>query len=241
MLKNKVVFVSGGTGFLGREICKICHANGAEKIIFSYNNGKEKADLLQKEIPNSEAIKINFRDINNITQEIEQLYQRVPKIDVLVNNAAVSQAMPFALLEEEDVDLALDINIKGTLFLTKAVVRGMIRQKSGSVVNIGSIAGNRILQVPITYAISKSAITGFTVSLAAELKKFNIRVNTVVPGMLEGGVVKGVPDELKQEFLKHCLAGRQGSAAEVANLVCFLASEKASYINGQHISIDGGI
>lgn len=241
MLKDKVVFVTGGTGYLGTEICKTFHKNGAKKVIFSYSRNQKSADELLSLIPGSKSVKIDFRDVKDITSKIENLYKEEEKIDILVNNAAVSQVMPFALLEEEDVDYALDINVKGTLFVTKAVVRGMIKHKSGSIVNLGSIAGNRILQVPVTYAISKSAINGFTVSLAAELKRFNIRVNSVVPGMLDGGVVKGVPEELRTEFLKHCLAGRTGKGEEVAELICFLASENASYINGQHISIDGGI
>ena len=117
----------------------------------------------------------------------------------------------------------------------------MVRNKTGAIVNMGSIAGTRMYDVPVTYAMTKAAINGLTYSLAVELKRFGIRVNSVVPGLMEGGVGQGVPEALKQDFIDHCAMGRLGEATEVAELVCFLASERASYINGQNIAIDGGI
>ncbi len=108
-------------------------------------------------------------------------------------------------------------------------------------VNIGSIAGHRTLDVPITYAMVKASIAGFTLALASELKKFNIMFNNVIPGLMEGGVSKGVPDDLKDVFIQHCAAGRAGKARDVSELVCFVASDKATYINGQNIFVDGGI
>lgn len=240
MFSGKTVFVSGGAGYIGSEICKAFKEKGAD-IIFSYNKNKEKAEELIKELGNATAIEMNLRDVNDITEKIEALYKERNSIDVLVNNAAISQIMPLAMLEEDDADLVFDVNIKGTLFLTKAVVRGMIRNKRGNVVNIGSIAGHRMLDVPITYAVSKAAIAGFTISLAAELKRFNIRVNNVVPGMLEGGVSKGVPDDLKELFVKHNAVGRAGNARDIAETVCFIASDNAKYINAQNIFVDGGI
>ena len=184
---------------------------------------------------------MDMRDVDGIQKAIEAVSSRHPVIDALVNNAGISQAMPLAMLEEEDVDLAMDVNIKGTLFVTRAVIRGMIRARHGSIVNLGSIAGHRVLDVPVTYAMTKAAIAGMTTSLAAELKRFSIRVNNVVPGMLDGGVAQGIPDEHRRDFLKHCAAGRPGKASEIADLVCFLCSDRSSYINAQHIAIDGGI
>ncbi|MCJ7526376.1 MAG: SDR family oxidoreductase [Candidatus Aminicenantes bacterium] len=240
MLSGKIAFVSGGTGYIGSEICRTLARYGT-KVIFSYYANESKAQTLMTEIPCSVAVKLNLQDVNQITQSIEKLYQDIGRIDILVNNAAVSQVMPLAMLEEDDVRLAIDINIKGTIFLTKAVVRGMIRNKTGVIVSLGSIAGERILSVPLTYAMSKAAISGFTFALAAELKKFAIRVNSVIPGLLAGGVATHVPDDLRNEFLKHCAAGRAGTAGEVAEVVAFLASDRASYINGQNIHVNGGI
>ena len=240
MLKGKTIFITGGTGYIGSGICKKAAEYGA-KVIFSYNKDTEKAEALLKELSGAKAVQINFCNVRDITSTIENLYKNEPVIDILVNNAAISQIMPLAMLEEDDVDMSMNINIKGTIFVTKAVARGMIRNKHGVIINIGSIAGQRILDVPLTYAMTKAALPGMTNALAAELKRFNIRVNTVIPGMMEGGVAKGVPDDLRADFLKHNTRGRAGTAEDVAEFVCFLASDKSSYINGQHIAVDGGI
>lgn len=240
MLKGKTVLVSGGTGHLGSEICRTCHDHGG-RVIFSYHRDREGADNLVSEIPGSMAFPLDLLEVKDMEKKIAQLYDDVNAIDVLVNNAGISHVMPLPLVEEEDLDLVMDINIKGTFFLTKNVVKGMIRNRTGAVVNIGSIAGSRMLDVPVTYAMTKAAISGFTFALAAEMKRFGIRVNSVVPGLLDGGVGEGVPEELRKDFLAHCATGRAGKAREVAEMVCFLASDKASYVNGQNISVDGGI
>ena len=240
MLSGKTVFISGGTGYLGSEICRKAAHYGA-KVIFSYHSSKEKAEQLSKEIPEARAVPINLLDVRDIQTKIESLYSEVDKIDGLVNNAGIAQVMPLPLVEEEDIDMVMDINIKGLFFVTKHIVKGMIRNKSGAIVNMGSIAGTRMYDVPVTYAMTKAAVQGLTYSLASELKRFGIRVNAVVPGLMEGGVGQGVPESLKQDFIAHCAAGRLGKNTDVAELVCFLASDRSSYINGQNVAIDGGI
>ncbi len=240
MLKGKRVFISGGTGHLGSEICRTCHRYGAE-VIFSFHRNEDAAKKLEQELQGCRAVRMDLRDVNSIRSTIEKLYQELGVIHALINNAAISQIMPLPLIEEEDVDLIMDINIKGTLFVTKHIVKGMIRNKTGAIINLGSIAGTRMLDVPITYAMTKAAINGFTFALAGELKRFGIRVNSVVPGLLDGGVGQGVPEALRKDFIEHCAAGRAGTAREVAELISFLASDRASYINGQNIPIDGGI
>ncbi|MFZ1729736.1 MAG: SDR family oxidoreductase [Bacteroidota bacterium] len=239
MVEGKNILVSGGTGYLGSGICRTLHAAGA-KVTFTYNRQKEKAEALCQELPGAIALELDLRNVDDIEQKIKSCIDSAEPFDVLVNNASVSHILPLSMIEEEDADTVFDINIKGTLFLTKAVVRGMIRMKKGVIVNIGSVAGHRMLDVPVTYAMSKAAIAGFTIALASELKRFNIRANNVVPGMMEGGVSKGIPEDLQQLFISHCAAGRAGKAEDVSEMVCFLASEKASYINGQTIFVDGG-
>lgn len=240
MFEKKTVFVSGGTGHIGSEICCLCNEYGA-KVVFSYRDNKDKANELTKRMKNSKAIQINFENINDMQKKIEKLYKEVGVIDVLVNNASISEIMPLSMLEEDDVDLIFDTNLKGTIFLTKYIVKGMIKNKSGVIINIGSIAGHRLLDVPVTYAVSKAAISGLTYSLTTELKRFGIRVNSVIPGLIDGGVSKGIPEDLRKEFISHCVVGRAGKAREVAEVVCFLASDRASYVNGQNIFVDGGI
>ena len=171
----------------------------------------------------------------------EQIEREFGPVDILVNNAGISQVMPFALIEEEDWDRMMDVNVKGMFLVTKAFVRGMIRRKKGAVVNLGSLAGMRVLEVPVHYATAKSAVVGFTLSLARELSRYNIRVNAVVPGLLDSGVSSNVPDKQREDYSKHCTVGRAGKPGEVAELVAFLASDRAAYINAQAIRVDGGV
>jgi 3-oxoacyl-[acyl-carrier protein] reductase len=240
LLQGKNIFITGGTGFIGSAICRLAHACGG-RVIFSYRQNREAAEKLLAELPGSVAVEMDLRNVADIQKKIEKLYAEIMRIDVLVNNAAISQIMPLPLIEEEDVDWIMDVNIKGTLFVTKHVIKGMIRHKTGAIVNIGSIAGSRILDVPITYAMTKASIRGLTYALAAEVKRFNIRVNAVELGLMAGGVGKGVPEALKQDFMDHCAVGRAGNASEAAETVCFLASDRSGYINGQIIAVDGGI
>ena len=240
MLEGKKVFVSGGTGHIGAEICRLCSTYGAT-VIFSYHGNEDKARELAPSLKGGKAVAMDLRNVAGINEVIAGLLREVGPVDVLVNNAGVSHVMPLARVEEPDADLVFDANIKGTLFVTRALIKGMIRKNKGAIVNIGSIAGERMLDVPVTYAMSKAAMTGLTTSLAVELKKFNIRVNTVIPGLIDGGVGNGVPEKQREDFLAHCAVGRAGTAREVAEVVCFLASDRASYVNGQHLIVDGGI
>jgi NAD(P)-dependent dehydrogenase (short-subunit alcohol dehydrogenase family) len=149
--------------------------------------------------------------------------------------------MPFALIEEEDWDRVMDVNVKGTFLVTRAFVRSMIRRKTGAIVNLGSLAGMRVLEVPVHYAAAKAAVVGFTMALARELSRYHIRVNAVVPGMLTGGVSDLVPEKQRQDYIQHCTLGRAGKPEEVAELIAFLAGDRAGYINAQAIHIDGGV
>jgi NAD(P)-dependent dehydrogenase (short-subunit alcohol dehydrogenase family) len=240
MLTGKNIFVSGGSGYIGSNICRACAEYGAN-VYFSFYENEVSANNLMNEIKGAKAININIRDLTDIKNKIEELYKEIDLIDVLINNAGTSQIMPFSMMEEADVDYMIDVNIKGTVFLTKAIIRRMIKYKKGTIVNMGSIAGHRMFDVPIHYAFTKAAISGFTTSLTTELKRFGIRVNSVVPGLIEGGISEGIPKELQEDFNKHCAVGRPGTGREVAEVVCFLASDRASYVNGQNIFVDGGI
>ena len=244
MLKGKTAFITGGSGALGQAITRVLVREGC-RMAYSYKSEAEKAARLEKELIDSGAdVKSYFLDVTDSVASTElagQIEQDFGPVDILINNAGVAQVMPFAMIEEEDWDTLMDVNVKGVFLVTKAFVRGMIRKKRGSIVNVGSLAGMRMLEVPVHYATAKSAVVGFTMALARELGRYNIRVNAVVPGMLEAVVSDNIPAKQREQYINYCALSRAGRCEEVAELVAFLASDRSSYINAQSILIDGGI
>jgi len=171
----------------------------------------------------------------------DELLRRFDRIDVLVNNAAITQNLPLALLDEEDFERVLSVNVKGPYVTSRAVLRGMIRRKSGVVLQIGSLAGARMIEAPIHYTASKAALIGLTTSLAKEVARHGIRVVCVAPGLLEGGLGKNLPEHRLADYLKHCALGRPGNFDEVAEVCALLASDRASYVSGETLVVDGGV
>ena len=244
MLEGRTAFVTGGTGAVGAAIVR-CLAGYGAQVAFSFHSQADAAQELARELAGhnqrGKAYPLDVLDKAGALKLAEQVAQDLGPVDILVNNAGITQVMPFALIEEEDWDRMMDVNVKGMFLVTKAFVRGMIRRQRGAVVNLGSLAGMRVLEVPVHYATAKSAVVGFTLALAREMARYNIRVNAVVPGLLTGGVSSHVPDKQREDYLQHCTVGRAGTPAEVAELVAFLASDRAAYINAQAIHIDGGV
>lgn len=244
MLENRIAFVTGGTGAVGAAIVR-CLAEQGARVAFSFHQQADKARQLEAELGakkrTAKGYALDVLDAAGAGRLAEQIERELGPADILVNNAGIAQVMPFALIEEEDWDRVMDVNVKGMFLVTKAFVRSMIGRRRGAIVNLGSLAGVRVLEVPVHYATAKSAVSGFTLSLARELSRYHIRVNAVVPGLLTDGVSSNVPGKQLEDYLQHCLAGRAGKPEEVAELVAFLASDRASYINAQIIQIDGGI
>lgn len=162
-------------------------------------------------------------------------------MDVLVNNAGVSQNLPLALIEEEDFGRVMDVNVKGTFLMSKVVLRGMIRRKAGVILNIGSLAGVRMIEAPIHYSASKAAIVGLTRAMAKEVARHNVRVVSLAPGLLEDGMGKNLPDHRLQDYLKHCSLGRLGTLVEAARAAVFLVSDRNTYMSGETVVLDGGV
>jgi 3-oxoacyl-[acyl-carrier protein] reductase len=244
MLQDKVAVITGGSGAVGRAIVRILAREGC-RVAYTYKSGAERARQLQDELVAAGAQvgawPLDVLDGKAAAALAETIERQFGPIDILVNNAGLAQILPFAMIEERDWDEMMDVNVKGMFLVTKAFARGMIRRKRGSIVNVGSLAGVRMLEVPVHYATAKSAVVGFTLSLARELGRYKVRVNAVVPGMLTGGVSVNVPVKQQEEYKRYCALSRAGEPEEVAELVAFLASDRAGYINGQAIHIDGGI
>jgi 3-oxoacyl-[acyl-carrier protein] reductase len=235
----KSAFVTGGSGDLGGAIVRKMAEYGW-KTAFCYHTGEEKAKALSAET-GALALRADLEDAAAVAAMAEKLERDFGVPDALVNNAGKTSLMPFALLEAGDWDAAMAANLRTMFLTTHALIRGMIRRGGGAIVNMSSIAGQRLLDVPVTYAASKSGVVGFTLGLAREMARYKIRVNAVAPGMLDGGVSANVPEPEKKEYLRYCLAGRPGRCEEAAELVEFLCSDRASYINAQLVHLNGGI
>lgn len=243
-LAGKRALVTGGSRGLGRAICTIFAAEGARVAFTSTHEGEDAASTVEAcrtagaEARHFAVSVLNVPCTAAMVQEFETTWGG---IDILVNNAGVIQNLPLALIEEADWDHVLDVNLKGVFLTSRAVLRGMIRRRSGVILNVGSVAGVRMTEAPIHYTASKAALTGLTAAMAREVGRYQIRVLCLAPGMLDEGVSQNLPDHRLRDFLKHCALGRMGNTAEVAELAVFLACDANSYMTGSTVVADGGL
>lgn len=239
MTEERTALITGGSGALGTALVRRFVADGW-KVAFTWFSNGDKAAALEQDT-GAMPVAADLTKGSDVSSMVAYVMARFGHVDVLINNAGHTQIMPLALIEEEDWDQVMAANLKSMFLVTREVVRGMIGRKQGVIVNIGSLAGHRMLEVPVHYATAKAGVTGFTLSLARELARYGIRVNEVVPGLLSGGVGRMVPERELADYISHCAAKRAGEPAEVAEVVAFLASEKARYVNAQSVFVDGGI
>ena len=244
LLEGKKVLITGGSRGLGRSYCEVFARHGAD-IAFTFSSDEKgaaetraKIEALGRRGSVHRASVLDGAAMAEVVSKVEAAFGR---IDVLVNNAGVSQVMPFPLIDEEDWDRVLDTNVKGTFIATRAVLKGMIRRKSGVILNVGSLAGVRQIAAPVHYATSKAAIKGFTESLSKEVARYQIRVNCVAPGLLEEGVARLIPDDRLKEYLDEVALHRTGTFEEVTDFSAFLVSDRNSYMTGTTIVMDGGL
>ena len=176
-LKDKIVLVTGGTGDIGKEIVR-AYIEEEAIVCFLYHRAEEKAAELMDAYGKDRCMgyRASVLDRDALSGIIKTIHDNHQKIDILVNNAGITDVLPFPLIDEEDWDACMDINTKGPFLVTKAVARGMLKNREGCIINIGSLAGERILEVPVHYATAKAGITGFTLALTKEFSRYNIRV-----------------------------------------------------------------
>lgn len=241
LLEGKRVLITGGSRGLGRALCQTFAREGAT-VAFNYSTDREGAEATLEGLgPEARAFQASVLDSSALSAMVKELETEWKGLDVLVNNAGISQPLPLALMEEEDWDHLMDTNVKGYFLAARAVVRGMIRRRSGCVLNIGSLAGVRLIEAPIHYSASKAAIKGFTEALAKEVARYNIRVNCLAPGLLEDGVGRNLPEHRLKEYVKHVALHRVGTLEEAARLAAFMASDRNSYMTGHTLVLDGGL
>jgi 3-oxoacyl-[acyl-carrier protein] reductase len=241
---GRVAFVTGGSRGLGRAICLSLSREGAF-VAFNYAKSDADAQATVAQIEaaggRASAHKVSVLDKAGLLELMRSLDRAHGKIDILVNNAGFGQVVPLALMEESDWDEMLDTHVKGAFLATQAVLRIMVREKYGRVINVGSLAGIKMMQAPVHYATAKAALKGFTESLAKEIGRYGITVNCVAPGILDEGVSDHLPPGRKEEYLRHCAMRRVGRLEEAADMIAFLASERASYTNGATLVVDGAV
>ena len=241
---GKVAIVTGGARGIGRAICDTLAKAGAQICVADLNleqaqaSAKEISELFgQKTI----ALQVNVSDTENARKMVETALSEFSKIDILVNNAGVTRDTLIMRMDESDWDLVLDVNLKGAFNCSKAVVRTMVKQRYGRIVNISSVSGLAGQAGQTNYSASKAGLIGFTKALAREVASRGITVNAIAPGFIPTALTVDLPEELKDTIIKNTPMGRMGKPEEVAQAVAFFASDEASYITGQVLSVDGGM
>ena len=242
-LKNKVVIITGASRGIGKSIAKGFFDNNCKVALISRN----KKDLIDtKNVIGAKSNNIqlfpcdisNFSDVQNVIDKVIKYYGN---IDILINNAGITKDNLILRMKEEDWDTVVDVNLKGCFNTVKAVVKQMIRNKKGSIINISSVIGLIGNAGQTNYAASKAGIFGLTKSLAKELGSRNITVNAIAPGYVQTSMTEKLSTNIRNDLYKNIPLKRLGSAEDIANLVLFLSSEKASYITGQIMNVDGGM
>ena len=250
MFPNKRAIVTGGTRGIGRAIVKELAAKSCCGVLFSdvafiYNSCDECAEELQQEINNPAtkilAFKADATALDQAEATVNEAIEKLGGVDILINNAGITRDNLLLRMTEKDFDDVINANLKSVFNYTKAVIKHMIKQRYGRIVNIASVVG--IIGNPgqANYAASKAGVIGFTKSMARELASRNITVNAVAPGYIETDMTSKLSDEQRKKLTDMIPMGRMGKPDDIAKVVGFLCSPEADYITGQVIAVDGGM
>tara|TARA_B100000446_G_scaffold11171_1_gene10054 strand:+ start:985 stop:1743 length:759 start_codon:yes stop_codon:yes gene_type:complete len=242
-LTDKVAIVTGASRGIGEAIAKQLSSCGA-KIILIARNSDQLVAVKETIISNggiAESIAGDVSNLNSISEIVTNTIDKWGRIDILVNNAGIARDNIIMRMKEDDWDSVMNINLKGCFNGIKSVARPMIKNKAGRIINITSVIGQIGNAGQSNYAASKAGILGLTKSMAKELGSRNITVNAVAPGYITTDMTNELNDEVKEQLKSSIPLGRLGTPDDVANLVCFLASDEAGYITGQTFNVDGGM
>ena len=244
LLEGKIAIVTGASRGIGKEIARSFISQGAT-VAFTYRSSEEQALALEKELTEnggtakgfkSDASK--FEDAENLVKEVLEAFGTV---DVVVNNAGITDDTLLMRMSEEQWDRVIDVNLKSCFNLTKAVLRTMLKARAGSIINISSVVGVQGNAGQANYSASKAGILGFTKSVALELGSRKIRCNAIAPGFIETEMTEKLDAEVVQGWRDTIPLKRGGSPEDVANACVFLASDMSSYVTGQTLNVCGGM
>jgi len=243
-IKGKTAVISGAAKGIGRAVCLELAREGAN-ISFSFLKSEKEAQGLEKEIEalgaRVKSFQVDIKDYVAVKSWVDKTKELFGSLDILVSNAGIIKDKALALMEPGDWQEVINTNLDGTINLNRAAIVTFVKQKSGNIVNITSVAGIVGRPRQTNYAASKAGIIGFTKSLAREVAAYNIRVNAVAPGFIETDMLKDLKEEYRNQIINRIPLGRLGKAEEVAKVVKFLVSDASNYITGQTIIIDGGM
>ncbi|MFQ5849398.1 MAG: 3-oxoacyl-[acyl-carrier-protein] reductase [Candidatus Binatia bacterium] len=243
-LKGQVALVTGGSRGVGRAVVLAFGRGGAEVMINFRENKSAAEETLHRLLGEGGAGQLCPFDVaqeDQVEEAVKKIVDQHGKIDILVNNAAVTSDSLLVRLRAEDWDRVIGTNLRGTFHCTKAVCRKMIRERYGRIVNLTSVVGQMGNVGQSVYAASKAGIIGFTRAMARELASRGITVNAVAPGFIETEMTAKLSPEVRQEFLHSIPLGRFGTCEDVAETISFLVGPSATYITGQVINVNGGL
>ncbi|MDG1422326.1 MAG: 3-oxoacyl-[acyl-carrier-protein] reductase [Flavobacteriaceae bacterium] len=244
LLENKIAIITGATRGIGRGIAVEFAKQGAN-VAFTYSSSVDAANALETEL-NALGIKAkgyqsNAAEFDTAQELAKEILKEFGSIDVLVNNAGITKDNLLMRISEDDFDKVIEVNLKSVFNMTKAVIRPMMKQRAGSIINMSSVVGLKGNAGQSNYAASKAGIVGFSKSVALELGSRNIRSNVIAPGFIETEMTGKLDEATVQSWRDAIPLKRGGSPEDIANACVFLASDMSSYITGQTLSVDGGM
>ncbi len=243
-LKGQIALVTGGSRGIGRAVVLTLGRLGAEVMINYRENQSAAEEALKQLLTERGSGQLYPFDVaveGQVEEAVKKIVDRHKKIDILVNNAGITSDNLLVRLKSEDWDRVIGVNLRGTIHCTKAVCRGMIRERYGRIVNLTSVVGQRGNAGQSAYAASKAGIIGFTKAMARELATRGITVNAVAPGFIDTEMTAKLSSKIQEEFLHSVPLGRFGTCEDVAEAVSFLVGPGAGYITGQVINVNGGL
>jgi 3-oxoacyl-[acyl-carrier protein] reductase len=234
-LEGRTALVTGGSRGIGRAIAAELAKAGAQ-VVIGYRTGADEAEAVASEI-GGRAVQADVSD----PEQAKRLVEEAAEVDVLVNNAGITRDGLLARMSDDDWRTVLDTNLGGTFNTCRAVTRGMMKRRSGAIVNVSSIVGVHGNPGQTNYSASKAGIIGFTKALARELGSRGVRANVVAPGYISTRLTNELPEELQQAMLANTPLGRFGDPEDVAGAVRFLCSDAAAFVTGEVLLVDGGL